>query len=58
MTLWQIALALWMGMYALFTLTNVAVENGKFIMGVLAVIVCICLLLGNRTWRGSNPVVA
>ncbi len=55
MAFWQIALAIWFGLYALFALTNVAVKQGEVIMGVLAAIVCVLLFVGDRSWRRSPP---
>ncbi len=51
MTLGTLALAIWFLMYAIVTLTNVVVENQKFIMGILAAIVAICLFFGDRITR-------
>ncbi len=55
MPFWSIALAIWFGLYAIFNLTNVVVEQQKFIMGILAAIVCILLFVGDRSWRRSPP---
>lgn len=56
MSLATLLMAIWFGLYALFTITNVMVENQKFIMGILAALVCILLLVGDRiAWRKSPP---
>lgn len=48
MRFWQIALAVWMGMYALLALTNVKFEQQNLLMGILAAIVCLFLIFERR----------
>lgn len=43
--LWVIALAIWMGVYCIISLTDVGVKYRDLIMGILAGAVCILAFL-------------
>lgn len=43
--LWMICLAVWLLLYALFSITSFQVQLGTFVMGVLAVVTAVLLFL-------------
>lgn len=52
---WVIALAVWFLLYGILSITNIVVENQRFIMGITAIIVALLIFFEGRFYSRPSP---